>query len=338
MTRTRKGRGRESNFFDDYEEPDELQQLVAEGKLPASAIVTGEQLTMRPGQSVNEKMRELGTTHATLHRWFAEWRGSGFNPHYVIRRSTTDTRPGRYAEKDWPAAVRDEIAKGRARHIGDVLIELGLNAGRVGAWSQKYADFEQALWHSGVRYPKRHWRDFVGWIRGSTIERYRELKAEHIAQGMPETEAMHRAADEAINELKHATRQRRRVERDILEGVTMGEERTKRWQKGGRLWDAHSKRIAKKLVKVARYTAMERGLRESGYTEEEIEAKINDLKAAFAQSPDDGQVHWQKLRKGILRKKARTEAQARADKAEARAIEQMPGVKATKYLKQQIAR
>jgi hypothetical protein len=83
---------------------------------------------------------------------------------------------------------------------------------------------------------------------------------------------------------------------------------------------------------------MERGLRESGrYTEEEIEAKIGELKAAFAQSPEAGQRHWQKLRKGILRKKAGFEAQARGDQAEARAIEQMPSVRATKYVKQQIA-
>jgi hypothetical protein len=89
-------------------------------------------------------------------------------------------------------------------------------------------------------------------------------------------------------------------------GVTMHEEQTKRWRKGGRLRvDAHSKRIAKRLVQVARYAAMERGLRESGrYTEEEIKAKIGELKAAFAKSSEVGQMHWQKLRKGILRKKA----------------------------------
>jgi hypothetical protein len=42
---------------------------------------------------------------------------------------------------------------------------------------------------------------------------------------------MHRAADEAVNDLKHRTRQRRRIERDVLLGVMMHEEQTKRWRK-----------------------------------------------------------------------------------------------------------
>ena len=51
------------------------------------------------------------------------------------------------------------------------------------------------------------------------IDDFRKGKAQHIANGMAKTEAMHLAADEAVNDLKHRTRQRRRIERDQLLGV-----------------------------------------------------------------------------------------------------------------------
>jgi hypothetical protein len=73
-------------------------------------------------------------------------------------------------------------------------------------------------------YPPQHWRDFIAWIRHGTIDDYRRRKAAHIANGVDETEAMHMAADEAVNELKHRSRQRRRVERDTLLGVGGHEE------------------------------------------------------------------------------------------------------------------
>ncbi|MFM9673610.1 hypothetical protein, partial [Streptomyces galilaeus] len=85
---------------------------------------------------------------------------------------------------------------------------------------------------------------------------------------------MQKAADEAVNDLKHRTRQRRRVERDILLGVGGHEELLRRYRKGARLTDAHSRRIAKKLWKVARWKSMERGLREVGYSEEDIKAEL----------------------------------------------------------------
>jgi hypothetical protein len=325
-------------YLDDDTDSDELRRLVETGQLPRSSVVTADDLRMAPGQTLREKATELGCTHVTLRSFHLEWRGSGYHKEYVIKRGPSNTQPGRYKERDWPAAIREEIARGTARHIGDVLISCGLTAARAQQWSMRHADFEQALWHSGIPYPPQHWRDFIGWLRLPTIERYRELKAAYIEQGASEVEAGRRAADAAVNEIKHRTRQRRRVERDTILGVTMHEEMTKRWRKGGRLRDAHSKRIAKTLVKVARYAAMEKGLRECGaYTEKEIKAKIGELKTAFARSPEDGQANWQKLRKGILRQKSSAEAQARADQAEARAIEQMPSVRATKYLKQQLA-
>ena len=316
----------------EVEDPDDLAEL------PSDQVVTGEQLKMRPGRTLAQKARELGVTQPTLRLWSVEWRGSGYDLHYRIRRAGhSNWLKNKYSERDWPALVREEIAKGRARHLGDILFAVGLTASNAQCWGQKHATFEQALFHSDVPCPKNLWPRYLGYIRHATLDRYRELKAALIADGVDETTARHQAGDQAVDELKHKTRQRRRVERDTLIGVTMHEEMTKRWRKGGRLRDAHSKRIARKLVKVARYAAMERGLRQSGMPEKEIKAKIGELKTAIAHSPEDGQANWQNLRKGILGKKSRTEAQARADQAEARAIKQMPSVRATKYVKQQLA-
>jgi hypothetical protein len=71
-----------------------------------------------------------------------------------------NTQPGRHKEKDWVAAVKKEIARGRARHVGDVLIAVGITGARAQQWSMRAAEFEKALCHSGVPYPKQHWRDF----------------------------------------------------------------------------------------------------------------------------------------------------------------------------------
>jgi hypothetical protein len=129
-----------------------------------------------------------------------------------------------YKDRDWPEALRQRIAKGQHRYVGDLLLELGVIGANAQVWSQKHAEWEQALWHSGVPYPKHHWRDFIAWVRHNTIDDYRRRKAEHIAAGMDETDAMHLAADEAVNDLRQRRRQERRVERDQLLGVGGHEE------------------------------------------------------------------------------------------------------------------
>jgi hypothetical protein len=74
-------------------------------------------------------------------------------------------------------------------------------------WSQKHAEWEQTLWHSGVSCPKHHWCDYIAWIRHSTIDDYRRRKAEYIASGADEADAMHRAADEAGATMERALRE-----------------------------------------------------------------------------------------------------------------------------------
>jgi hypothetical protein len=97
-------------------------------------------------------------------------------------------------------------------------------------------------------------------------------------------DAMHQAADEAINVLKHKTRQRRRIERDTLLGVSGHEELLRRHRKGSKLADAHSRRIAKKLWTVSRWAVMERALNECGNSEAEIEEMMTELMGAFKMS------------------------------------------------------
>src|SRR5262245_36537696 len=217
-------------YLDDDTDSDELRRLVETGQLPRSSVVTADDLRMRPGQTLKEKAKELRCTCLTLRTWHLEWRGSGYDPYYVIRRGSSNTQPGRYKEKDWVAAVREEIARGRARHVGDVMISVGLTGARAQQWSMRHADFEQALWHGGVPYPAGHWRDFIAWLRLPTIARCRELKAAYIEQGMTDIDAGHKAADDAVNELRHKTRQRRRVERDQLLGVGGHEELLRRYR------------------------------------------------------------------------------------------------------------
>jgi hypothetical protein len=177
----------------------------------------------------------------------------------------------KWKDRDWTEALRQQIAKGQHRHVGDLLLELGVTGANAQVWSQKHAEWERVLWHSGVPYHKHHWRDFIAWVRHSTIDDYRKRKSEHIATGMDETEAMHLAADEVVNDLKHRTRQRRRVERDQLLGVGGHEEILRRYRGNARLTDAHSRRIGKKLLQVSRLATMERALREVGYAEEDVE-------------------------------------------------------------------
>jgi len=180
-------------YLDDDHDADQLRQLVAEGKLPASAIVTGEQLLMKPGQTLAEKARELGVTTQTLRHWHLEHKGSGYDPDYAIRRAGHDNwLKNKWRSKDWPALIHAETARRHARHIGDVLFAVGLTAANAQIWSQRHQNFEAALWKSGVPYPKQHWRDVVRWLTHGTIERYRALKSEYAASGMDAVTAAHR--------------------------------------------------------------------------------------------------------------------------------------------------
>jgi hypothetical protein len=313
--------------------------MVADGRLPASAIVTAEQLTMKPGQKLIEKARELGTTFTTLKLWTAEWKGSGFDPDYAVRRRDHGNwRRTKWAEKDWVAALRAQIAKKQHRHIGDLLMELGVPGGTCQVWSQRHSEWERTLWHSGIDYPRLHWPLFIAWVRHGTIDRYRVLKAEKIASGMPETEAMHEAADEAVNELKHRKRQERRVYRDTVLGMAQHEAtlRDLGWRRGVRFTSSHSRRIARELVKVSRWASVERALRSVGVDEARIEQTVRELMAAFEQSPEEGQAKWKKVRTRVMQKRATNEARALAGKAEKKAIEQLPAVKASRYVKQQL--
>src|SRR5262249_44544996 len=212
-------------------------------------------LRMAPGQTLKEKAKQLRCTCLTLRGWHLEWRGSGYDPHYVIRRGPSNTQPGRYKEKDWVAAVEEEIARGRARHIGDVDIDAG-----------------------------------------------------------------HRAADEAANEIRYRTRQRRRVERDTLLGIGGHEEILRRYRGNARLTDAHSRRIAKKLLQVSRWATMERALSEVGYAKKDIKRMMGELIGAFDRSKEEGQAQWKKTRAAVLRRRAEADAHAKAEQVEAEAV------------------
>src|SRR5262249_57688704 len=119
------------------------------------------------------------------------------------------------------------------------------------------------------------------YIRHGTIDRYREIKAALIAQGLDETIAMHQAGDQAVGELRHKTAQRRRVERDTLLGVGGHEELLRRYRGNARLTDAHSRRIAKKLMQGGTGSEMERALREVGDAEPDIERMMRELMCDF---------------------------------------------------------
>ena len=308
-------KSRIQNYPLEVEDPDELASL------PPDQVVTGEQLAMKQGQTLAQKARELGVTPQTLRLYHLEWRGSHYDPEYRIRRAGHNNwLKNKWRDRDWTEALRQQIAKGQHRHIGDLLLGLGITGGNAQVWSQKHAEFEQVLWHSGVPYPPQHWRDFIAWIRHGTIDDYRKRKAAHIANGIPEIEAAHRAADEAVTELANKTRQRRRVERDTLLGVGGHEELIRRYRGNARLTDAHSRRIAKKLMQVGRWSEMERALREVGYAEPDIERMMGELMGAFDRSKEEGQAQWKKTRSAVLRRRSEAEAHAKAEQVEAEAI------------------
>jgi hypothetical protein len=313
-------------YLEEDRDPDELRRMVANCKLPTTAIVTAEQLQMRPGQKLAEKARELGVTVVTLRLWHAEWKGSGYDPDYCIKRAGHDNwLRNKWSDKEWVVELQTQIAKGQHRHVGDLLMELGIPGVTCQAWSQRHASWEQALWHSGIPYPKLHWRDHIAWIRHGTIDRYRLLKAEKIASGMSVTEAMHEAADQAVDEIKHATRQRRRVERDTLLGIGGHEELLRRYRGDAKLTDAHSRRIAKKLTQVARWAAMERGLRETGVEEDEIERIMGELMGAFKESDEAGQQKWATIRKAVVRRRNEADAFAHAQKVGEEVVKRFVG-------------
>src|SRR5262249_12628678 len=116
------------------------------------------------------------------------------------------------------------------------------------------------------------------------------------------------------------TAQRRRVERDTLMGVGGHEELLKRYRGNARLTDAHSRRIAKKLLQVSRRTAMERALREVGFAEQDVERMMGELIGAFGRSQEEGQAQWKKTRAAVLRRRAEADAHAKAEQVEAEAI------------------
>jgi hypothetical protein len=101
------------NYLDDDTDSDDLRHMVECGQLPRSSVVTADDLRMKPGQLLREKAKELGCTLVALGSWHVEWRGSGWRDDYHIRRGPSNTKPGRYKEKDCPAAVKEEIARGR---------------------------------------------------------------------------------------------------------------------------------------------------------------------------------------------------------------------------------
>lgn len=282
---------------------------------PTPNCVTAAQLTMQPGQTLQQKAKELGCSLLTLRLWTAEWRGSGYDPDYVIPRAGHDNwLKNQWKSKDWTEALRQQIAKQHHRHVGDLLLEVGLTGSNAQLWSQKHAEFAKVLW--AEPHPKKHWPDFIAYVRHAVIEDYRKRKAAHLAAGMEQTEAMHRAADEAVNELKHKTRQRRRVERDILYGVGAHEERLAKHRKGAKLTDAHARRIGKKLFKVARWATMERALREVGYPEDYIKEQMKRLTGAFTKSETSGQAQWKKTREAVLRRRGQAERWEKAEEVE----------------------
>src|SRR5262249_14208171 len=158
--------------------------------------------------------------------------------------------------------------------------ELGITGGNAQVWSQKHTEFEKLLW--AEPHPRNHWPRFLSYVRHATIERYRELKAAQIADGVDPIEGAHQAADQATGELRYKTGQRRRVERDVLLGVANHEtEILRRFRKGGRLTDAHSRRLGRKLLQVSRWATMERALRETGFAEADVERMMAELMGAF---------------------------------------------------------
>jgi hypothetical protein len=209
-------------------------------KLPASQKVTAQDLEMRPvhPRVQNERATMFDTHIADLAGGLGE---IGLRPRLCVPRAGhTNRLKNRWHDQDWAALVRAEVAKGRARHIGDVLFSVALISWSAQHWGKTHKDFEQALFKSGVPRPPKHWPEYLSYIRHQTIDRYRELKAELMAEGLDETAAMHEAADRAVDELRYKTAQRRRVERDTLMGVAGHKVLLEKYRKGVPLTDAHS--------------------------------------------------------------------------------------------------
>jgi hypothetical protein len=200
------------------------------------------------------------------------------------------------------------------------LISVGITGSRAELWSMRHAEIERTLWHSGVPYPKHLWRDWIAWLRLPTIERYRELKAAYVEEGIEEVEAMHRAADEAVNEIKDRRRQARRVEPDTLLGVGGHEELLRRYRGNARLTDALSRRLGKRRMQVSRWVTMERALREVGFAEQVVERMMGELMGAFERSKEEGQAQWKKTRQAVWRRRAEAEAYAKAEPVAAAAV------------------
>jgi hypothetical protein len=117
---------------------DEVDHELA--NLRPDQLVTADQLRMKPGQRLVEKAKELGVSLLTLRIWNAEWKGSQYDPDYVIQRLGHDNwLRNKWKAKDWTALVREEIGNGRSRHIGDVLFAVGLTAANTQLWSQRHA-------------------------------------------------------------------------------------------------------------------------------------------------------------------------------------------------------
>ena len=86
-----------------------------------------------------------------------------------------------------------------------------------------------------------------------------------------------------------------------------------------------SRRIAKKLTQVSRWAAMERGLRECGIDEDEIERTMGELMGAFKESDTAGQQKWSTIRKAVVRRRSEADAFAHARKVEAEVVKKFVG-------------
>jgi len=100
----------------EIEDPDELANL------PPDQVFTGQQLAMRPGQTLAQKAQELGVTTQTLRLYHLELRCVNYDPEYRIRRAGhRNWLKNKWRGRDWTEALRQQIAKGKHRHIGSSL-------------------------------------------------------------------------------------------------------------------------------------------------------------------------------------------------------------------------
>jgi hypothetical protein len=70
---------------------------------------------------------------------------------------------------------------------------------------------------------------------------------------------------------------------------------------------------------------MERGLRQVGYAEADIESIIAELMGAFKESEEAGEAKWQQTRKKVLRRRSETARRQKAKELEAEAIKSYTG-------------